>query len=126
AQLEKMHAQLEQSILQSRDVMFLPEYELAEIARHGTAYEYRMSESRYPIKEIYTAAALSGQRSKQIAEKQIKLLTSPNKIVRYWAAVGLRSQPATILKPYRAPLLKAMNDPYPPVSVTAAAIAYDV
>src|SRR5690606_16411962 len=65
-QVAKMRVQLEQSILQSRDVMFLPEYELAEIARTGTAYEYRMDDAHYPIKEIYAAARLSGMRGKEI------------------------------------------------------------
>jgi len=126
AQLEKMRAQLEQSILQSRDVMFLPEYEIAEISRTGTAYQYRMDGIAYPIKEIYAAAELSGQQGKAVAEKQVKLLGSSNRIVRYWAAVGLRSQHADVLKPYRGQLLKSLTDAYPPVSVTAAAIAYDV
>ena len=124
--LEKMRVRLERSILASRDVMFLPEYELADIARNGTAYAYRQSDVSYPIKEIYAAAALSGKRSKLVAEKQIGLLTSANKVVRYWATVGLRSQAAEDLKGYHAQLHRAMDDPYPPVRVTAAAIVYDV
>jgi len=125
SQLGQMRMQLEQSILQSRDVMFLPEYELAEIARTGTAYEYRMDDAHYPIKEIYAAATLSGMREKETIVRQIKLLTHKNKIVRYWAAVGLRSQDKNLLQAYRSQLIRVMHDQYLPVSVTMAAIVYD-
>lgn len=124
--LIKMRSQLEQCILKSRDVMFLPEYEIAEISRTTTAYEYRLNDADYPIKEIYHAAGLSGLRSKAIAEKQLTLLSSKNNIVRYWAAVGLRSQDEAVLKPYKNQLLKATGDNYAPVSITASAIVYEL
>ncbi|WP_240903246.1 sulfatase [Sphingobacterium sp. SGG-5] len=125
SQLAQMRTQLEQSILQSRDVMFLPEYELAEIARTGTAYEYRMDDARYPIKDIYAAAKLSGTRGKETAVRQMELLTHKNKIVRYWAALGLRSQDKNLLQAYRSQLISKIHDAYLPVSITMAAIVYD-
>ena len=78
------------------------------------------------ILEIYATASLSGKRGKAIAEQQVKLLQSPNNIVRYWATIALRSQPAEVLMPHQAALRQAMQDRYPPVAVTASAIAYDV
>lgn len=125
SQLNKMQVQLEKSILKSRDIMFLPEYEMAEVSHNHNLYQYRMDDVNYPIKYIYAAAALSGQRGKETADKQIKLLFDKQKIVRYWAIVGLMSQDVRVLSAYKAKLLKAVNDDYPPVSITAAIIAYD-
>ena len=123
--LQQMRQQLDEDVLQSRDIMFLPEYEIAMISKTATPYEYRLSDKNYPIKQIYAAASLSGKRGSNIAAQQIKLLKSTNKIIRYWAIIGLRSQSQSILKPYQAQILKAMQDVYPPVAVTAAAIAYN-
>lgn len=125
-QLIKMRTTLEQAILKSKDIMFLPEYELAEISKSGTAYEYRLDASRYPIDMIYDAAKFSGMRGQDILAKQVELLSHENKIVRYWAVLGLRSQEQHLLHAFRPQLMECMQDEYPPVKVTAAAIAYDV
>jgi len=37
---------------------------------------------------------------------------------------GLRSQKSADLNHFAQPIMQAMNDPYPPVAVTAATIAY--
>jgi len=122
--LEKMRSQLKTEVLQSRDVLFLPEYEIGLISETTTPYEFRLGDNNYPVAEIYKAASLSGFRGKEIAEQQIKLLSGANKIVRYWAILGLRSQSPEDLKPFSASVIRAMNDPYPPVAVTASAISY--
>ena len=122
--LEKMRSQLKNEVLQARDILFLPEYEIGLISETSTPYEFRLINKNYPIAEIYKAASLSGFRGKEITEQQIKLLSSANKIVRYWAILGLRSQSQKDLKPFSASILRAMNDSYPPVAVTASAISY--
>jgi hypothetical protein len=122
--LEKMRRRLKNEILQSRDVMFLPEYEIGLVSKTTTPYEYRMNSKVYPLDEIYKAASLSGFRGREITGEQVKLLDSPDKIVRYWAVTGLRSQKSADLNHFAQPIMQAMNDPYPPVAVTAAAIAY--
>jgi arylsulfatase A-like enzyme len=124
--LERMRKKLKETILKSRDVMFLPEYEIGLISKTTTPYEFRLNKKAFPIDEIYNAASLSGKRGKDIAAQQIKLLSSENKVVRYWAILGLRSQYPEILKPYRAEIIKSIQDKYPPVAVTASAIAYQV
>ncbi|KAA0992639.1 sulfatase family protein [Dyadobacter aurulentus] len=123
---EKMRRQLSNALLKSRDVMFLPEYEIGMISQTGNAYDYRLSDQNYPVKEIFASAELSGKRGKDIASRQIKLLKNTNKIVRYWAALGLRSQSADVLKSFEKELVAAMEDNYQPVSITASAIVYDV
>jgi arylsulfatase A-like enzyme len=123
--LDKMRKQLDAEVHESRDVMFLPEYEI-NLLKGTTAYEFRLSENRYPLKKIYDAAKLSGFRGKDVAAQQVKLLKDADKIVRYWAAIGLRSQPAELLQYYKQPLLDAMKDAYAPVVVTISAICSDV
>ena len=60
----------------------------------------------------------------KVAQKQLAFLNSENKIVRYWAILGLRSQNAPVLMPFRDEIIQSMNDDYDPVAVTAAAISY--
>lgn len=123
--LHKMRKALEANILQTRDVHFLPEYEIAALSANTTAYNFRLQNQLYPISQIYAAASLSGKRGKAIATQQLRLLTSPDKIIRYWAVTGLRSQSPEVLKACRSQLKAALKDAYPPVQVTAAAICLD-
>jgi hypothetical protein len=121
-----MRSQLKNEVLQARDVLFLPEYEIGLISKTTTPYEFRLDNKNYPLAEIYKAASLSGFRGKDITEKQIKLLSSTNKIVRYWAILGLRSQSPEDLKSFSESIIRAMKDSYPPVAITASAILYQV
>ncbi len=122
--LEKMRNLLDEEVMKSRDAMFLPEYEIGLISKTASPYEFRMDKKKYPLKEIYSAASLSGKRGKEIAEQQIQLLKSDNNIVRYWAIIGLQCHHPSALIQYRKEILKAMDDSYPPVTVTASAISY--
>lgn len=127
--LNTFRSELDKRVLQSRDILFLPEYEIREISKYTTPYEYRLDEKKYPFTQIYNVASLSGKKGVAIANKQVEYLTNPNKIVRYWAVVGLRSQSAEILtslsKNAREKILASIKDTYPPVSITAAAIAHE-
>jgi len=122
--LKKFRKQLKDEIFGSRDIMFLSEYETGLISKTATPYEFRLDNLKYPLKKIYKAASLSGFRGKKTAAKQIKLLTSQNKIIRYWAVTGLLSQSPVILKPFFSEIINAMDDNYPPVAITASAIAF--
>ena len=122
--LEKMRDQLKKEILSSRDVLLLPEYEIGLISQSLTPYEYRLKNSDFPLREIFAAACLSGFTDKTVAEKQVRLLRSNNKWVRYWAAMGLRAQPSEVIKTFIPEIKKAMNDDYPPVAVIASAIVF--
>ena len=123
--LNRMRHQLKQDIFNARDIHFAPEYEIGLISETDTPYKYRNDDSSYPFDVIYNAASLSGKQGKDFAEKQIKLLKSDNKIVRYWAIVGLMSHNKDVLKSFEDKLLNAMDDDYAPVSITASAILYN-
>ncbi len=122
--LEKMRGQLKVEILQSHDVLLLPEYEIGLISKTTTPYEFRLDEQKYPVEKIFDAASLSGFRGKEVAARQIALLTSTDKFVRYWGIMGLRSHRSDVLMSFSEEIKKAMSDPYPPVAVTASAIAF--
>ncbi|MCG8581023.1 MAG: sulfatase [Bacteroidales bacterium] len=122
--LNEMRQRLKTEMLNSRDVLLLPEYELETIAKTQAPYDYRLSEL-YAINEIMESVWLAGVRNKETAAKQIQNLAHTNQVVRYWAAVGLRSQSAEIIRGYENELKQAMKDSYPPVSITAAAMVYN-
>lgn len=124
--LENMRNLLKQEVLQSRDVMFLPEYEIGLLSDTTTAYEFRLEEENYPLEEVYDAASLAGFRGKEVAAKQVDFLKSPNEIVRYWAILGLRSQTEEDLQSFSDEILNSMKDQYPPVAVTASSVAYEM
>lgn len=123
--LNKMRKQLKTDILKARDIHFAPEYEIGLLSKSGTAYEYRLDKKNYAFKNIYHAASLSGFRGKETTQKQIKLLKSDDKIVRYWAIVGLMSQDTRFVNSYKTDLVNALDDNYSPVAITAAAILYN-
>ena len=61
-----------------------------------------------------------------MTKKQIEWLESPNSIIRYWAILGLRSQKLNVLEAYSEKIAEMMEDEYPPVGVTAAAILWEL
>ncbi|SHO59908.1 sulfatase family protein [Algoriphagus zhangzhouensis] len=124
--LVEMRSALKAHLLERKDVLMLPEGELDRISKTTSPYEFRESESDFPFEAIYAAAKLSGFRSSEILAQQIDLLESSNPILRYWAAIGLKSQSKEALKANLAELEEKMNDDYPYVSATLASIVYEI
>lgn len=121
--LKAMRTELKRSVLEIRDIHFLPEYELKRISKETTPYEFRLTKA-YDYESIISAAYLSGESSDSF--KQIlDLLKDENPIVRYWGAVGLHNHVA-ICGNYSDQILSYMNDPYPPVRIELAAILFEV
>lgn len=124
--LVEMRSALKAHLLERKDVLMLPEGELDRISKTTSPYEFRESESDFPFEAIYAAAELSGFRSSEILAQQIELLESSNPILRYWAAIGLKSQSKEALKANLAELEEKVNDDYPYVSATLASIVYEI
>jgi arylsulfatase A-like enzyme len=122
--VNEMRQVLKKEMLDARDVLLVPEYELEKVAKEQAPYEYRLS-TDYDIDAIMESAWLSGERSEKNAATQVKKLLHTNNVVRYWAIVGLRSQTKNVLKKYEKEIKQALADHYPPVAITAAAIAYN-
>jgi hypothetical protein len=93
-------------MIESKDVMLIPEFEMQKIDQKTTLYDFSASASNYPIKDVVNAAWLSGQIGKNSIEKQINLLNSKVPTISYWAAIGLKSQPLASLEKYK----KQMSD----------------
>ena len=125
AVLSKMRKQLCKELLKVKDIHFAPEYEIANISKTTTAFDFRLDKKEYPFQKIYKAALLSGEKGEKIIKKQIKLLKNKNKFIRYWAAVGLMSQNKNTISLHKSELLKALEDSYLPVKITAASILYN-
>jgi arylsulfatase A-like enzyme len=121
--LDGMKQFMDTQLLNAKDILFMPEYEMAKIAEKQPSYTYRLKED-YNFKEIYKVASLSGLKGFDVAEKQIQFLTHKYKLVRYWAGLVLMSQHKEVLKKYQVELSNALNDNYQPVQITIAAILY--
>jgi hypothetical protein len=81
-----------------------------------TAYEFRLDQKKYPLEEIYKAASLAGFRDKKTTGAQVELLSHKSPVIRYWAAIGLRSQDPENIRQYSKNIMKAVEDPYLPCS----------
>lgn len=122
--IAEMRKSLKDSIIKNRDVMFLPEFELNEISKTKTPYEFRLNDENYPISQIYKAASLSGIKTETALKEQLSLLKSDNKFVRYWAAIGLKSQGKNLLD-HKKEILANMDESYQPVKILLASVCYD-
>jgi arylsulfatase A-like enzyme len=104
--LEGFRNDLKKHLLESRDVMFLPESEFAEVSKKTSLHEFRNSESNYPIQKILDVAMLSGLKTKTSGNQQVKYLSDKDLSVRYWAAMGLKSQDRKMLNAHLKTLQK--------------------
>ncbi len=109
----------EKEIVTNKDVLFLPEYEIKQIAKTTTPYEYR---TELNLKPIYDMARWAGFRTEQARAAQVKGLRNENKWVRYWALQGLKSSVKELGGEEKADLAKALQDPYPPNRIVAASL----
>jgi len=121
--LKEMRTELRRSILEIRDIHFLPEYELKSISKETTPYEYRLSED-YDYESIISAAYLSGENTDYLGHI-LGLLEDKDPIVRYWGAVGLHNH-IDICTNFQDEILSYLNDPYPPVQIELAAVLFEV
>ncbi|MGC4235103.1 MAG: sulfatase-like hydrolase/transferase [Niabella sp.] len=122
--LQEMRKQMEEEITSGKDVMFLPAYELSQIAPETTPYEFRNDRDKYPIKTIYEVASLAGIQTTEALNRLFYFLKHANPYVRYWAAMGLKAQGAGVKK-HKPEIQKALSDAYPPVKIIIASVMYD-
>ncbi|TLU99629.1 sulfatase [Dyadobacter luticola] len=103
-----------------KDVGFIPEAMLYDIAKTTPLYDYARS-GKYDLEKVMATADMASSRNPAHAKELIKRLSDPDPVVRYWAATGM-----TILKEKSAKvaLEKALSDPEPAVRVAAAEALY--
>ena len=110
-------------ILQKKDVLFLPEYEIAQISKTTTPYQYR---AQLDLKPIYNMAKWSGFRTDKARKIQIKGLKNANEFVRYWALLGLKSNVKAITDLEKFELTAPLADPYLPNRIIAASLVSEL
>lgn len=110
-------------ILQKRDVLFLPEYEIAQISKTTTPYQYR---AQLDLKPIYNMAKWSGFRTEKSRKIQIKGLKDDDKFVRYWALLGLKSNVKAITDLEKFALTASLDDPYAPNRIIGASLVAEL
>ena len=81
---------LKTELIDVRDAHFMPEF--SYIQQKKMPVELASNNIEYPISTIVNSAMLVGE-GKCVLRQQLQLMTDANKYVRYWAAVGLFSQP---------------------------------
>lgn len=119
----ELRAALASHLLAARDVMLLPEFELAQISTVSTPYEAGLDRAAY-WPRLVEAAMWSGRLDDEALAAQLRLLESEDGPIRYWAVVGLRSHGPDRLAQARGRVLALLEDPYPPVRVLAAGLAH--
>lgn len=121
--LDEMRAELKHSIMEIRDIHFLPEYEIKRVSQLTSPFEFRLT-PEYDYESIISAAYLSGEGSGSI-DQIMELLESDNPIVRYWGAVGVHNN-LTEKPEYIDYISNHLNDAYPPVRIEIAAAMYEL
>ncbi|HET6429891.1 MAG TPA: HEAT repeat domain-containing protein, partial [Phycisphaerae bacterium] len=118
ARLEEMRGLLRKWILDSRDLGFLPELDIAERSRGSTPYDMAKDRQKYPLERILAAAELVGTGEGSL-KRQVELLKDTDPAVRYWATVGLHAL-AEKARPAAGALEAAMQDASPAVRIESA------
>lgn len=105
-------------LIEVRDTMLCPEYELAQRSKTSTSYQWGQAAKPAELRAILQAADLATQPSPDPARLLDQALTGEN-LPSFWAAVGLRANPRIPLPPFSE--LKAA---YPPTVIELAAACY--
>lgn len=107
-------------VVETRDLGFLPEWEMWRRSAESTPYEMARNAGVYPQERIVAAADLVGRRD--ALPRQVELLSDPDSGVRYWAAVGLRALggEAGTSAAAKQQLTKSLTDPSASVRIEAA------
>lgn len=120
--LHRMREANRQWILEQKDVGFIPEPMMLEIAKSQSLYDYARS-GEYPFDRIMETAELASSRDASVLPELKKRLADKNSVVRYWAATGctILSNDAMSAK---GGLTKLLKDPEISVRIAAAEALY--
>jgi len=116
--LKRLRAEHRRWVLSSRDLGFLPEWEIWHRSKGTTPYEMARDDARYPLSKILQAADLVG-RGPRMRQRLLACLDDGDAGVRFWGVIGLRCL-GEDAGPGVAALEKALADPSPPVRIEAA------
>ncbi|SEJ12536.1 HEAT repeat-containing protein [Dyadobacter sp. SG02] len=118
--LERLRKANAQWIAGYKDVGFIPEAIIYEIARTTPLYDYARS-GKYNFAKIAATAEIASSRNPAHTQALIQALGDADPSVRFWGATGL-----TVLKAAsgKDALQKTLKDPEPAVRIAAAEALY--
>jgi arylsulfatase A-like enzyme len=114
--------QLKSHTSTSNDVLFLPEYEISELSKTTTAYEFRQQNNLSKIHEMAQCVGFEAQKSRQLRNKG---LTDKNRWVKYWALQNFAISSAKLSEFEISKIKICLSDSYPPNRILAASILSD-
>lgn len=118
--VKKMKGKLYKNILEMRDAMFAPEYELDRISMSSTPFEFRQTRA-YRLPAILKAAEPVAAES---AGRTLKKLETDNHYALYWTLMGLVGVDCNDAR-LQNKLTSLMDHEFIPVQVLASMISFD-
>lgn len=118
--LGTLRSALQQHLLSTRDLGFLPEAERERRRGALAPYTFARDPGQYPVERIVEAAEAASRPPAPAPPPPEQQLSDPEPGVRYWAAVGLRIRGETAVRTARASLLARLDDDSPSVRIAAA------
>jgi uncharacterized sulfatase len=119
AALEELRKALDEQERATRDVGFMPEYELHRDEKTITAYERGRDPKRYDFDRVYATAQAATDRAVPLARVRPGL-ADKDPIVRYWAATGMLVRGKDAVAKASADLAKLLDDPEPGPQIVAS------
>lgn len=114
----------QQWLLSIRDVGFLPEAMMLDIAQDSTTTLYEFARTNaYPLEEIMQVAEMATMRDPQSIPDLVNQLENENPVIRYWAATGCRIL-AEHAGPAKEKLMVILDDDEVSIQIAAAEALY--
>lgn len=122
ADLERLRNQLHKHLIETKDVGFVPEAQIEEIAKTTAPYNFAQS-AQYDISRVLETAEFASSRDVKQLPELVKRLNDKDASVRYWASTGITilGNKAIAAKTKVIELLKDENEP---VRIAASEAAY--
>lgn len=122
--LRRLRRALKDWMLEIHDLGFMPEPQwFTRFEDFGDARPrytiVRETPDQYQLEHLMAVAELVGAKGPDVVQQQRETLASPDPAVRFWAAVGLLTQPSLGVKERQA-LTKLLDDPTPSCRIAAA------
>jgi N-sulfoglucosamine sulfohydrolase len=111
-------------MLANKDVGFIPEPMMQEIAKRQSVYAYARS-GEYPLAKIMETAELASSKDPADLPLLARRLHDANPVVRYWAVIG-HTVLSDHVKDNKGALAKLLKDPEVSVRIAAAEAIYEI
>lgn len=98
---------LKSELIRERDAHFMTEYVFSQAQKPPVVLAADQKE--YPIESIINTAMMVGE-GKKVLKQQLKSLSDDNQYIRYWASIGLFSQPSDLLQSQQREIQKQVME----------------